>query len=744
MHTQTILRWILFWLGWSLLISAIYWILGPHSYLRIQDTADFNLTYRITTAKDLLTHGVTYWQPKFSGGMPSWPLPQTDSFLITTPLYLILPPWLAYGFLMALQRFIASYFTFRLCQDYLGLDRVSSLFAGMAFSLNHWSVQDWTLYDGLGPPGTALFLWLFERIMQKPGWRGWILMIGLGFFVSQVASTALYTVHLCGAIPLWLLLVRKKSLTEITPYLLIFIFSALLMVLPSLIALFTYSPETSRGLVDFSIIQPFKQTVNEAWNTFFERDLFHNRFVLGIAVVGMLLVKGKDRLMSSLIGAFLLAGIGSQLLHMMQLYSGDILPPSRGNLKDLRQFTVFLAPLMGGCGLHLVRHFFNQTNQQKTIKFMNISPSTGITWLVLMIPLMALVEVTQLLARRIPTDNYHVQFENPHVHALANLAINHSSNPRLKPSNNEEIQPFRVATVGARIPTVKSASGNQFYPGFTFAYGLESVDGYYRMHSARYENFWLQVISGLLSQEPVWKNRTSKLLYLFKPNSGIFDRVDSIDVASYYNLSLLSLANTRFLISHWPLNHPDLLLRTRPTLEIEQKKQWKTLRNREKILRTLKGDTPHHALYIYENQSVLPRAFLSSKVEILPDNKSLMNALKNRTTDQLRETVLLQQTESPDLNDLGKNSLLTPPMNDNPNNNQVTWTRYTPDRLSLNIKNTKQSVLVIGNTFDPHWKVWIDGKPSQLFPVYHTFQGTLVDAGQHTVVLEYWPPYRLF
>lgn len=50
--------------------------------------------------------------------------------------------WLAYGLFMWVQRFLASYFAYRLCRDSLRLNHLACVFAGMAFSLCQWNVYD--------------------------------------------------------------------------------------------------------------------------------------------------------------------------------------------------------------------------------------------------------------------------------------------------------------------------------------------------------------------------------------------------------------------------------------------------------------------------------------------------------------------------------------------------------------------------------------------------------------------------
>ncbi|MBF0438048.1 MAG: hypothetical protein HQL93_02895, partial [Magnetococcales bacterium] len=210
-------QWLVFWLFWSILISAIYWILGPYSYLRIQDNADFNIPYRIAAAKDLLQYGITWWQPKFSGGMPSLVHPMVDNFLSDGLPYLLFPAWVVHGFVMWLQRFLAGYFTFRLCREILKLDSVASLFAGLAFSLYQWSVQDFKLVEALGLPAIGLVFFLFEHILTQSTRRGVILAILMGILFGMVSQLVIHTFFLVCGLPFWFLIVRQTRLSTLLP-----------------------------------------------------------------------------------------------------------------------------------------------------------------------------------------------------------------------------------------------------------------------------------------------------------------------------------------------------------------------------------------------------------------------------------------------------------------------------------------------------------------------------------------------
>lgn len=706
-------QWLLFWFGWSLLISAIYWILGPHSYLRIQDNADFNVPYRIAAARDLLEHGVTWWQPKFSGGMPSWVHPQIDSFLVNGPPYLLLPAWAVYGLLMWLQRFLAGYFTFRLCREALKIDPVGALFAGLAFSLFLWSVQDWKLVAGLGYPALGLTLLFFWRLLDQSLHLALPGAFLLGAVITMTAPTVLYVAFLLPALPLWFVIVHQSGWRELLPRFAAFTGGVLIAGAPSLTALLTYSPVTTRGqMAAQGGTQPPGEAVLEAWRFIIERLLPEHALYLAVFVLGLLLSRGLQRGAAwRLLAVFLLAGLGSELLRLAQVLSGDLFPPSRGNLRDINQFSTFTGPLLGGVGLHLL------WRGRARLDGWRRTAVTGVTVAVLALPLFNTLEVTRLLMHRLSTDNYAVNFDNPLLRDLG---------------QRREGFPFRVATVGTWMPTVASASGNRLYPTYVHAYNLESADGYYRLHSARYHRYWLRVIDQALAAYPQLREKVFKWYYLFKaPEARFADRTPLV-LDDWYNVNLLSLANTRYLLSHWPLDHPGLQTLQAPTRELAAGRVWEGLRLRQKIVRTIQGDTPDHAIYLYENTSVLPRAFLVENLRVFAGADALLDALAAAPLAMLRDTAFVEAGDLPDAR--SRQGAFVP--------GRVTFDRYSPDHLALTTESDGPGFLVLTNNHDPYWTVRINDRAATLIPVDHTFQGLILPPGRNRVVLDYWPPYR--
>lgn len=709
-------RRLLFWLAWSLLISAIYWILGPYSYLRIQDNADFNIPLRIAAARDLLTHGITYWQPKFSTGMPSLIHPNVDSFLIDGLPYLLLPAWAVHGLVMWLQRFLAGYFTFRLCREILRFDPVAATFSGLAFSLYLWGVQDIRLLDALGLPAIAMTLLLFENILARPGWRPLPLALLLGLFTALVAQSVLYTFFILVGLPFWFRIVRGRRIATIWAPCTLFALGITLGETPQLLALLAYSPVTSRGMDPLTgpiPIPSLADIFHQVWDVIGWRLFPQNGLYLGLFAIGMLIAKGRATWAWRLFALHMIVAIGSEFGFWLQCVWQEWISPGRGNLLDFNQFTIFLGPLLGGAGLHLARQ-----NSATLPKAGRIGITT-ITALALLLPLISWSDTTRKLLHRLSTDNFTVQFQNPALKKLGALG-------------DHATAPFRVGSVGTWPPTVASASGDRIYPAQLHAYGLESVDGYYRLHSARYHQFWRRVIAKSLAVHPEQRERTIKWYYLFMRPEPRFAERATLQANDWFNIELLSLANARFLISQWPLQHPSLAPWHDPREELTQGRAWEEKRLREKVWMMLTGSIPHNAYYVYENRAALPRLIVPERARLFADGSTLLDAMERATLQELATTLFVERRDFPEWSETFR------PLAQG----EARFTRYTPDHLEITATSHGAGWLLITNAHDPYWRVTINGAPGTIRPVDHAFQGIELPAGESRLVLDYHPPYR--
>jgi hypothetical protein len=71
----------------------------------------------------------------------------------------------------------------------------------------------------------------------------------------------------------------------------------------------------------------------------------------------------------------------------------------------------------------------------------------------------------------------------------------------------------------------------------------------------------------------------------------------------------------------------------------------------------------------------------------------------------------------------------------------VEWHRPDPEEIRVNIGTAKPSVMMISETWYPHWHVYVDGKEKELLRVNYAFQGVKLDQGKHQVVFKYQQPF---
>jgi hypothetical protein len=70
----------------------------------------------------------------------------------------------------------------------------------------------------------------------------------------------------------------------------------------------------------------------------------------------------------------------------------------------------------------------------------------------------------------------------------------------------------------------------------------------------------------------------------------------------------------------------------------------------------------------------------------------------------------------------------------------VEWHRPDPEEIRVNIRTNRPSVIMISESWYPHWQVYVDGKEGKLLRINYAFQGVRLDQGEHQVVFKYQRP----
>ena len=169
-----------------------------------------------------------------------------------------------------------------------------------------------------------------------------------------------------------------------------------------------------------------------------------------------------------------------------------------------------------------------------------------------------------------------------------------SSLGKLRPSSTESLNElYRVATVSGTI-----------HPAFANAYGMETIDGYPNLYPKRFKLFWEAVIEPTTRKnERVrhyfedWGNR----VYLFGGPEKVL-RGESV-----YSLDLLSLSNTKYIVSTKAILDPRLELID--ASHSDSKRRFHAL-SREFTL-------GRNDLYIYRNPDTPPEGVCGASSTIL-------------------------------------------------------------------------------------------------------------------------------
>jgi hypothetical protein len=315
----------------------------------------------------------------------------------------------------------------------------------------------------------------------------------------------------------------------------------------------------------------------------------------------------------------------------------------------------------------------------------------------------------RMIARAGLGSNHQVLYEDP---ALLALSAEQRAEPR----------PFRVASVAHRR-----------HPGYAWAYGLETVDGYTNLYAGSYKRFWLGVLHPLISREPerfrlLVDGPRDNQLYLFAPES--IDGLRSAAILDWFELDRLSLANVRFLISHVPLSDPRLRLWRESERTVDETLQRAT----RPIGGTLASDesVPGTRLYVYENAEVVDRYRVVCDIAWLGDEHEVGRWIEQRDVRKLAATVPL----------LGSSGV-RPPAFDASRLPTLEMLTRSSDRVEATVTDGAGCAFVVANTFSRFWTATVNDERRPVHQSYGTFQAVLLTSDKDRVVLRYRPPYVL-
>jgi hypothetical protein len=126
---------------------------------------------------------------------------------------------------------------------------------------------------------------------------------------------------------------------------------------------------------------------------------------------------------------------------------------------------------------------------------------------------------------------------------------------------------------------------------------------------------------------------------------------------------------------------------------------------------------------IYQNHSVLPRAFIVNHATVVTDEAASLRAMQDPTFDSSRSVILSSGYEL----DAGQGE------------SDVAIRSYGPQRIELDASLSTPGYLVLTDTFYPGWTAEVDGKPTTIQKADLYFRAVALEPGEHRITFRYQP-----
>ncbi len=145
---------------------------------------------------------------------------------------------------------------------------------------------------------------------------------------------------------------------------------------------------------------------------------------------------------------------------------------------------------------------------------------------------------------------------------------------------------------------------------------------------------------------------------------------------------------------------------------------------------------------IYENKNVLPRAFLAEKAVIIKGEKKILEKMKSKEFIPEKEVILeevldsalcasLEQYSSSDRRESRAKRVSR--------EESVSILKYKPNYVEIEAEMSAPGFLVLGDTYYPGWKVFVDGKKDKIYRADYILRAVYLKPGKHIVKFTYDP-----
>jgi hypothetical protein len=135
------------------------------------------------------------------------------------------------------------------------------------------------------------------------------------------------------------------------------------------------------------------------------------------------------------------------------------------------------------------------------------------------------------------------------------------------------------------------------------------------------------------------------------------------------------------------------------------------------------------ACALFEFTGALPRAKLYSNWQISTNDSATLKTLASTNFDPQQQVLVSSPLPA------------APVVNaTNENSGTVEFKSYAPKDIRFDAKADAPSVLLLNDKFDPHWRVFVDGKPAELLRCNFIMRGVYLPPGPHMVEFQFSQP----
>ena len=127
----------------------------------------------------------------------------------------------------------------------------------------------------------------------------------------------------------------------------------------------------------------------------------------------------------------------------------------------------------------------------------------------------------------------------------------------------------------------------------------------------------------------------------------------------------------------------------------------------------------------------LPRFRYVSQLEVFRNDTEVLNYLSRLSAGEMVDTAVSSSEALASVSHVPEGLTI----------GEVKKVFYSPDEILLKVKSSGNSLLIIGNTWNPNWEATVDGKVRPLFRVNHTQLGLFLSPEDRRVQLRYRPIY---